>query len=266
MRDLHIACGQFAPEPGDKAKNVAQMIRQATEARAVGCELILFPELVVTGYLEPEQIRPLAEPLTGPSVESLGAAARKLGIAIAFGFAEVDEGEGALHNSLAVLDREGSVAGVYRKMHLWATEKLWAKPGARATTFDLGDVRCGGWICYDTRFPELARLLALSGTDVGLVSTAWLGPGDEWKLALRARALDNSMFVAGADIISYDPVLRCYGLSMIVGPKGNVLAEAKPEQEGIIHAVLKGQDLLAQRKRVPLLADRRPGLYGLLTR
>ena len=266
MRDFHIACGQFAPEPGDKAKNTAQMIRQATEARDVGSELILFPELVVTGYLEPEQIRPLAEPLTGPAVQALGAAARDLGIAIAFGFAELQVRQGTLHNSLVVLDRQGEVAGVYRKMHLWATEKQWATPGTRATTFDVADIRCGGWICYDTRFPELARMAALSGVDVALVATAWLGPGEEWKLSLRARALDNSMFVVGADIISYDPVLRCYGLSMIVGPKGNVLAEAKPEQEGVIHAVLKAQDLEAQRKRVPLLSDRHPGLYGLLTR
>ncbi len=266
MRDLHIACGQFAPEPGDKAKNIAQMVRQATEARDVGAELILFPELVVTGYLAPDMIRPLAEPVTGPSVRTLGNAARDLGLAIAFGFAESDERRRALYNSLVVLDKQGEVAGVYHKMHLWATEKQWAQPGKQATTFDLAEIRCGGWICYDTRFPELARLAALSGADVGLVAAAWLGPGEEWKLALRARALDNSIFVAGADVISYDPVLRCYGLSMIVGPKGNVLAEAKPEQEGIIHAVLKGQDLEAQRKRVPLLADRRPRLYGPLAR
>ena len=91
---------------------------------------------------------------------------------------------------------------------------------------------------------------------------AWLGPGEEWELALRARALDNSIFVAGADIISPDPTLRCHGLSMIVGPKGNVLARAEPDQAGIICATLSQADLDAQRGRVPLLDDRRPRVYG----
>jgi len=105
-------------------------------------------------------------------------------------------------------------------------------------------------------------MVALGGADLGLVATAWLGPGDEWELALRARALDNSIFVAGADIISYDPMLRCWGRSMIIGPKGKVLAKAEPEREGVIDAVLRGEELDAQRNRVPLLKDRRPDLYG----
>jgi predicted amidohydrolase len=111
----------------------------------------------------------------------------------------------------------------------------------------------------------VARLGALAGADVGLVSTAWLGPGKEWELALRARALDNSMFVAGADIIGPDPALRCHGQSLIVDPKGRVLARAEPEQEGIICAALDPSVLDTQRGRLPLLGDRRPELYrGLI--
>ena len=220
----------------------------------------------MTGYLAPEAVIPLAEPLSGPSVQTLARAARELGIAIAFGLAELDEGRGVRYNSLVALNQEGEIVGVYHKMHLWAREKEWAEGGSSAPVFDIAGVRCGGWICYDTRFPEVARLVALKGADVGLVATAWLGPGDEWELALRARALDNSMFVAGADIISYDPALRCLGRSMIIGPKGKILAQAEPEREGIIDAVLKGEELEAQRNRVPLLKDRRPELYSDLVR
>jgi len=266
MRDLHIACGQFAAELGAKSKNIARMIAYADEARDQRCELILFPELVVTGYLPAREIVPLAEPLGGPCVQTLAEAARNLQISIAFGIAELDERRDVCHNSLVVLDKQGEIAGVYRKMHLWATEAEWAEAGTSVPAFEVEGVRCAGWICYDTRFPEVGRLAAIAGADLGLVATAWLGPAEEWKLALRARALDNSLFVAGADIISYDPVLRCLGLSMIVGPKGDVLAQAESEQEGIIHAVLKGEDLDAQRNRVPLLRDRRPGLYGRLVR
>jgi predicted amidohydrolase len=265
MREIRIACGQFIAEPGVKRANVARMVAYAEEARDESCELILFPELIVTGYLPPEQVLPLVEPVTGPSVRSLAQAARELGIAIAFGLAELDAGSGLRYNSMVVLDHQGELAAVYHKMHLWATEREWAEPGDKVASFDLAGVRYGGWICYDTRFPELARLSALAGVDVGLVSTAWLGPGDEWELALRARALDNSIFCAGADIIGPDPALRCYGRSMIVNPKGHVLARAEPEREEIICATLDPADLDAQRGRVPLLHDRRPDLYGRLT-
>lgn len=264
MRAIRIACGQFAAAPGDKPANVARMIAYAEQARQGDCELILFPELIVTGYLPPDQVLSLVEPVTGPSVQRLAQAACDLGIAIAFGLAELDEARGVRYNSLVVLDRQGSLAAVYHKMHLWATERQWAEPGDEALAFELDGVRYGGWICYDTRFPETARLSALTGIEVGLVPTAWLGPGDEWELALRARALDNSIFIAGADIIGPDPALRCYGRSLIVSPKGRVLVRAEPEQEGIICATLDPAEMAAQRGRVPLLADRRPALYGPL--
>jgi predicted amidohydrolase len=264
IRDIRIACGQFAAKPGDAPSNVARMIRYAGQARAEGCEVIVFPELIVTGYLAPERVLPLAEPLTGPSVGRLAEAAGRIGIAIAFGMAELDPARGVRYNSLVIVDRTGHVAGVYHKMHLWDTEREWAEPGREVLSVELDQVRYSGWICYDTRFPELARLGALKGAEVALVPTAWLGPGDEWELALRARALDNGMFVAGSDIVGPDPALRCRGLSLIVDPKGNVLARAKPDSEGIICATLRQADLDAQRNRVPLLHHRRPELYDCL--
>ena len=100
---------------------------------------------------------------------------------------------------------------------------------------------------------------------MALVPTAWLGPGQEWEVALRARALDNGIFCAGADIVGPDPALRCRGLSLIVGPQGDVLARAEPDSNGIICANLRQADLDAQRGRVPLLRHRRPELYGGLT-
>ena len=265
MRDVRIACGQFAAEAGAKDRNITRMIAYAEEARQLGCALVLFPELIVTGYLRPDDIVPLAEPITGPSVSRLSQAARELEVAIAFGMGELDEQRGVRHNSLVTVDRQGEVVGVYRKIHLWDQEKTWAEGGTAMPVLEVEGVRCGSWICYDTRFPETGRLAALAGADVGLVATAWLGPTAEWELALRARALDNALFVAGADIISSTPGLVCRGASMIVGPKGNVLSRAELGREGIIHALLKEEDLAAQRGRVPLLDDRRPNLYDSLT-
>jgi predicted amidohydrolase len=264
IHDVRIACGQFAAKPGDAPSNVERIIHFAGQARSEGCALIVFPELIVTGYLEPERIPPLAEPLTGSSVTRLAQAAGRIGIGIAFGMAELDPASGTCYNSLVIVDRTGQVAGVYHKMHLWDTEREWAEPGREVLSVELEGLRCTGWICYDTRFPELARLGALAGAEAALVPTAWLGPGQEWELALRARALDNGIFCAGSDIVGPDPALRCRGLSMIVDPKGNVLARAEPDSEGIICATLSQVTLDAQRGRVPLLHHRRPDLYESL--
>ncbi len=101
---------------------------------------------------------------------------------------------------MVFLDSRGTLRSVYRKVHLWVTEKEWALPGSGFPAMTAGDMRLGMWICYDTRFPEAARTLARSGATLGLVGSAWFGPAEEWELALRARALDNGMFVAGASV------------------------------------------------------------------
>jgi len=260
MRDFHIACGQFEPDAGAMINNLQHMKSQAAEAAQAGAELILFPELAVTGYLAADRIAALSERTTGRSVQYLSDAAKRISIAIAFGFAE--ETADTMYNSLVVLAKSGELVGLYRKTHLWDTEKRWASAGETVATFPLAGVSMGGWICYDTRFPELARMAFLQGAEICLVPTAWLGPSDEWELALRSRALDNSFFVAGADTISRDPKLRCKGLSMIVGPSGNVLARAEEGTEQIIHAVLNKKELESQRRDVPIARDRRPGLYS----
>ncbi len=254
---MRIACGQFFPAPTGKGVNIAYMLDYAQRARERGCALIVFPELILTGYLPADCMAPLAEPLDGPSVRQIAQGAHKADIAIAFGMAERGDGD-VCYNSLVVIDRTGQIVGVYHKIHLWGDEAKWATPGHEVIAFDLDGVPCSGWICYDTRFPEVARLAALRGAEVAVVPTAWLGPRDEWILALRARALDNSMFVAGADLINPAPaLLRCVGASLIVGPKGEVLAEAELKHEGIIEATLDAAVLQRQRDRLRLLNNRR---------
>lgn len=234
------------------------MREYAREAAGLGARLVLYPELIVTGYLAPERIPALAEPVSGPAVQSLSRAAVETKTALAFGFAERGE-DGRCHNSLVFVGARGELAGVYRKTHLWDTEKRWAAPGEGSTVLEYCGARTGGWICYDTRFPELARAQAMAGIELALVATAWLGPADEWDLSLRARALDNAMFVAGADIV--DPQIGCHGRSLVVDPHGNVIARAQADTECLITADLDPAVLGRQRGRVPLLRDRRPQAY-----
>jgi predicted amidohydrolase len=214
--------------------------------------------MILSGYLAPAAVSALAAPIDAEPVGRIRAAAAELGVAAAFGCPEL-AADGSRHNSFVLVDAGGRVAAVYRKVHLWGTEAEWAVAGAEVPVVEIAGARVTGWICFDTRFPELARLAALGGAEVAVVPTAWLGPPEEWELSLRARALDNSLFAAGADII--DAGIGCHGHSMIVDPKGRVLARAQPDQEGLICASLDPAVRAAQQGRLHLLEARRPALY-----
>jgi predicted amidohydrolase len=178
-----------------------------------------------------------------------------------FGFTELTP-ENALHNSMCFLDSRGALRSVYRKVHLWANEKEWALPGPGFPITITQGVRLGVWICYDTRFPETTRTLARAGATLGLVGSAWFGPPEEWELALRARALDNGMFVAGASVQGDFAGAPFRGASLIVDPHGRVLARAREGAEEVICAEYDEEAVASFRARLPLLADLRPGAYA----
>jgi predicted amidohydrolase len=262
VEPVKVACCQFRPAPGDVPANLRRMRDLAGDAAREGARIVLFSELATTGYLPPERIPPLAEPLSGPAVSELARVAASLRVVLAFGLAE-RTADGRLHNSLVYLGAGGERAGLYRKVHLWDTERRWAVPGEGSTVVECAGWRTGGWICYDTRFPELARAQAAAGADLALVATAWLGPGDEWELAMRARALDNAIYVAGADTV--DSAIGCHGRSLIVDPHGRVIARARLDEDCVITAEIDPQEMARQRERVPLLRDLRPEAYTAVT-
>lgn len=261
MQTMRVACGQFEARAADKEYNLDLMRAQIGEAAAARCAVIVFPELIVSGYIAAERIAGQAEPVTGPSVSRVREEAAATGLAVAFGLAEAAS-DGRLYDSLVVVDGKGELALTYRKLHLFGAETSWASAGHEVPVFDLGGVAATGWICFDTRFPEQARCAAAGGAELALVPTAWLGPSPEWELALRARAMDNSMFVAGADIVSFADGLRCRGNSMIVGPHGDVLARAEPDSNSVIWADLDPAAIAHQQQRLALLANRRADLFG----
>lgn len=264
MKKIHVGCAQFRAAPGEKRTNIEAMRRLTAVAAGRGCDLLLFPEMALTGYLPPTEMPELAEPLTGPHIADVAALAAQNQLAVAFGFPEIEPDTGVRRNTFAVFGGDGALIAAYHKMHLWDTEARWAKPGDEVPVFEVAGVKTSGWICYDTRFPELARMAFLAGADLCLAPTAWLGPAEEWELSLRARALDNAYFVAGADLINPHKGLICLGLSMIVDPHGAVLTRAEPGAECVIDAVLDPAAMDGQRSRVPLRRDRRPSVYGPL--
>ncbi len=256
-----IACGQFAPLPGDISGNIARMGGLARDAARLGARVLVLPELCLCGYPEPGEAAARAVPADGPEISRVAAHARETGVALCFGFVERSP-DGRLCNSMAFVGGQDGPRTVYRKVHLWTTERAWAVPGESFPSFDLGPLRLGMWICYDTRFPEGARRLALSGATLCLVGSAWFGPADEWELALRARAMDNGIFVAGAAVQGSSGALPFHGASLIIDPHGRVLARARADHDDLIAAEYDDEAVKTFRARLPLLDDRRPATYA----
>lgn len=256
-----LACGQFAPAAGGIQENIAHIRSLALEAARNGAAILVLPELSLCGCPPASDARAWAVRADGPEMSAVADCARENAIALCLGFAELAP-DGVLHNSAAYVDRSGTLRTVYRKVHLWVTEKEWARPGTGfAAMTDVG-IRLGMWICYDTRFPEAARSLARAGARLGLVGSAWFGPPDEWELAVRARALDNGIYVAGAAVLGSFGASPFRGASLIADPHGRVLARAREGTEDVIFGEYDDAVVESFHARIPLLDHLRPETYG----
>lgn len=260
---FRIACVQFRSQLGDIEYNLAQLARWCEQARAQGARVVIFPEACLTGYCRPREMAKLALPFAGSLRERTAEIARAHEVLFVFGMPEREGGN--VYNSLIALDAAGNELGRYRKTHLWAAESKWATPGDQFVTFKTEYAHFGLMLCYDTRFPEVSRALALQGVEVALVASAWRSTHvEEWRFCARARALDNGIFLAGSDAILEAEHFTCAGGSLIAGPDGRVMASANYGEEGIIAAEIDTGRIVERRKDLPLLQQRRPELYGSL--
>jgi predicted amidohydrolase len=257
---LAMACAQFAAAPADVPANLEKIDALAREAAARGAAVVVLPELCLSGYLPAGEIERFAAAVDGPELARVAAAARGAGIAIAPGFAE-RSADGSLYDSVALIAADGSIVAVRRKAHLFGLEARWAARGETVAAFDAFGVRCGAWVCYDTRFPELARRLALDGATLCFTGAAWMGPADEWELAVRARAMDNGMYVAAAALQGCGRGFAFNGTSLVADPHGRVIARA-PQGEAVIVAEYDDAAVAGCRARLPLLEHRRTDLLG----
>jgi deaminated glutathione amidase len=255
----------------NKERNLEVAARLVRAAADDGAELIVLPEkfnLLGTA----EQMSEGAESLDGPTLRWVSALAIETGAWIVAGsIVERREGEEKLGNTSALVGPDGSLEAVYRKIHMFDTdvggvayrESETEAPGDEIVVGQAADVPVGMAICYDLRFPEVFRILALRGARViALPSAFTLHTGkDHWEVLLRARAVEDQVFmVAAGQIGEHFPEHRSYGRSMIVDPWGLVLATA-PDRECYVVADLDfdAQDRI--REQLPSLANRRPATY-----
>jgi predicted amidohydrolase len=256
----------------DQAANLAVADRLARAAAADGARLIVLPEKW-TAIGSDEQLRAAAEPLDGPSIRWARALARELGIDLLAGsILERLEGQERLANTSVHVDPSGEVRAAYRKLHMFDVEvdgrtyreSELEQPGDEIVTSETADgTELGLSICYDLRFPELYRILAVRGARVFTVPAAFTlaTTRDHWETLLRARAIENQVFVIAANQVgAHAAGQRSGGRSMIVDPWGLVLAQAQ-DTEGYIVADLDLERQEEIRSRLPALANRRPEVY-----
>lgn len=231
---MRVAVFQVSATLGAKEKNIAAVRAAARTAASWNADILVLPELFLTGYNLGPRVRELAEHRNGPSLNSLAEIAREEKCAIAIGFPELDGG--AIFNSSALFDAQGSLVAVYRKVHLFGPEERQVySPGSELIVHRIGELQIGMAICYDIEFPEFARELKRRGADVIIVPTANMEPYFEVpKTFIRARALENGIFVVYANFCGIEGELRYTGLSGVTGPDGIDLARAGPHGEALL--------------------------------
>lgn len=256
----------------DKAANIQTALELIDRAAATGARLIALPEIWT--YLgNPAGNYENAEAIPGRVSDLLADRARKHGIYLHGGsYHEVEPGNPRVKNTALVFNPDGDVIARYSKIHMFdvvldgvATyeESATVAPGEEIVTFDLDGFRVGLAICYDLRFPELFRILALRGADVIVLPAAFtMTTGkDHWEVLIRARAIENGVYMVAPGQVGTDGNGKwCYGRSMIVDPWGNVVAMAS-DVETVIGGTIDRTLIDRTRRQVPSLANRMPDRY-----
>lgn len=255
---INAATIQFTVKQGDVDANLAYVRDALPRVAAQGANLAVLPEMWSSGFSY-KNLNELALRTQGIVDELLALSARfKL---VIVGSMPEPNGD-KVFNTIYVVDN-GKLAGVYRKIHLFSLlgEDRAFSGGDFWLLADTSIGRVGVIICYDLRFPELSRRLAVEGAQVICVPAQWPKPRQEhWRTLLRARAIENQLFVVSCNTCGMVGKLDFFGMSMIIDPKGELLAEAG-EEEGELFAALDMNAMNEWRAQIPCFNDRRPGIY-----
>jgi deaminated glutathione amidase len=269
---LRVACVQLRSTES-KAENLERAEALVARAAASGADLVVLPEKW-NGIGAADFLRANAETIEeGGTFAAMAAWAKRHGITLVGGsIAERREGREKLSNTCAVFDPAGDVLAVYRKIHMFDVEvgghvyreSEAEEPGEGPVVAEAEGWKLGLTLCYDVRFPELYRILALEGAEVVTVPAAFtLYTGkDHWELLLRARAVENQCYVVAANQWgTHADGKAAYGRSLVVDPWGTVLAQA-PDEDCVISAELDRARMRRIRETLPSLLNRRPSAYA----
>jgi 5-aminopentanamidase len=268
---MRVAVAQMEPKLGEKGRNLEACLARLEEAAGAGAELLVLPECALPGYMfdSAEEAMPFAEEIPGASTEVLEQACRRLGVHVVCGLLERD---GDLLRNAAVLVGPDGLVGSYRKTHLpFLGVDRFTTPGDELPVFDTPLGRIGLEICYDLRFPEVTRTLALRGAEIVAHPTNFpMAAKVQTELITLARAAENRIYLLTANRVGKERWGEFCGWSQIVDPFGKRLAEAGETDEALLLADIDLEKARDKNYVIPgeyelyLFGDRRPDLYGAL--
>jgi predicted amidohydrolase len=276
MREITIATVQMRPLLGEPEENLIKMSEMISRiASQQRIDLIVFPELITSGYELGVRFTEVAQRVPGPTVNLMAQRANEYGVYIAFGMVTKERVESVLYNSAVLVGPDGDLIDVYNKIHLKGEERMAFREGHKLPVAETEVGNIGMMIGYDLAFPEVARSLALEGAELLLVMANWEAPHiDEWKTYIRARAYENAVYVAGANRIGEDVTISFGGESMVVGPRGQIYASLAEETDPDTGAPLEGfsvaridlDEVRRNREEFQFIQNRQPALYRTIVR
>ncbi|AMA72410.1 MULTISPECIES: nitrilase-related carbon-nitrogen hydrolase [Aneurinibacillus] len=264
---LTIALAQLKGIPFDKKSNLTRTISTIQMCKEKGVDYVLFPELFLSGYFIQDQIQKLAETAEGESIQIIQEKAKEAGIGVIIGFPEFYKNQ--YYNSAAFIGKDGSLKGVYRKVHLFDKEKEFFTPGEEFPVFRTEAGNIAIMMTFDVEFPEMARIYAMNGVEMIMVLNAHSVPYEpHQEVFLRARALENQIFIAAANKVGLEGMTLYFGESAVISPEGNFLTRGGNNEELLITSV-NLNDVYKVRDEQPMkyLDNRKNALYrahGLL--
>ena len=268
---IKLALAQISSKRENKKENLRKIDEFTKKGREKAADLVIFPELSLTGYVVHDQIYELAETIPGPSTQRIEELAKKTGTHIIFGMPELSEKSEATIFNTAVFVGPKGIIGKYRKMYLPThsvfEEKRYFRPGYQTAAFNtvLGNI--GLCICYDVFFPEVCRLTRLKGAElIVCISASPAVRRGYFEILTAARALENTAFLAYVNLAGVEDGLQFWGGSRLVSPTGDLLAKAKYDEEDLVICEVDYSDMRPAETFIPTLKDLRPELFDELKR
>jgi predicted amidohydrolase len=269
-KEVNVALAQIPCKVGDKENNLKTIEKTINQAKAKGANLIIFPELALTGYVCKDLVYELAEPVpNGPSIRRITKTAKRQNVHVIFGMIESSaKAAGVLHNTAVLVGPKGFI-GKYQKMHLPThsvfEEKRYFRPGYQTPVLETDIGRIGLIICYDIFFPEITRVMRLKGAQlIACISASPSVRRGFFEVLTTARAMENTVFVTYTNLVGIEDGLQFWGGSRIIAPNGNIMAQAKYDEEDMITAKINYFDMKQVEAFVPTLRDLRPELFSTL--
>ena len=266
---IKLALAQISSRRESKKENLQKIEEFTVKAKEQAADLVIFPELSLTGYVLHDQIYELAETIPGPSTKRIEDLAKKTGIHIIFGMPELSEKTKATIFNTAVFIGPKGFIGKYRKMYLPThsvfEEKRYFRPGYQTATFNTPIGNIGLFICYDIFFPEICRLTRLKGAKlIVCISASPTVRRSYFEILTAARALENTVFLAYVNLAGVEDGLQFWGGSRLVSPTGDLLAKAKYDEEDLVICEIDYRDIRPAETFIPTLRDLRPELFDEL--